>query len=73
MREAVPAFNFARKAVTHAQGVSGVLAVKAPSHLPLNGTSWPWERRPAPVAFACDDAMDGVAGERDVGPVGEMG
>jgi hypothetical protein len=47
--------------------------VAAPSNLPLNGTSWSLERRLAPVVFASDDAMDGLADEGDVGLVGEMG
>ena len=52
-------------------GVSGVM-VAAPSNLPLNGTSWSLERRPALVAFASDGAMDGLADERDIGLVGEL-
>jgi hypothetical protein len=47
--------------------------VAAPSNLPLNGTSWSLERRPAPVAFASDDEMDGPPDAADVGLVGEMG
>ena len=41
--------------------------VAIPSNLPLKDTSRSLERTPARVAFASDDAMDRLAGERDVG------